>query len=900
MIVDGNALLHRAWHAIPLLQTKKGEVVNAVYGFATIFLKALKDLAPTHTAVAFDTPAPTFRHTEFIAYKAQREKKPEELYQQIGRIKEFLSGLGVQTFQKEGYEADDVIATVVASLRRNYPDTDIIIVTGDMDALQLVDEKTNVYTLKRGITDTIIYDQKAVAERFGGLMPKQLREVKALRGDPSDNIPGVRGIGEKGAVDLVKQFGTIEDLYRQLENVDDLIKKKLISKRLAEILLSHKEDAFLSHRLVTLVYDLDIGFDFSACERRQGDRERLVALFQELDFKSLLPRIQELSDSPNRSLSQDHKPYTLLVQERDILDLCARMRRSPMCAIDTETTSLNTLDSELLGISISIKNGEAYYIPWNNKGREWKKELIAILEDPAVLKVAHNGKYDMGVFANEGITLAGLVFDTMLAAYLINPGTRSYSLDALSFSEFGYQKIPITALIGTGKHQISMRDVAVEKLSVYACEDADFTFRLYEKYAKELVGLNQVKLLSDIEAPLIPVLVAMERAGVKIDLGRLVLLSKEVSDMRTGHATQIYSLAGEEFNINSPIQLKKVLFEKLAIVPPKLKKGKTGISTAASELEKMQGLHPIMDHILSYRELTKLLNTYIDVLPTLVHPKTGRIHTSFNQTIAATGRLSSSNPNLQNIPIKQALGRKIRSCFIGEQGTTLVAADYSQVELRIIASLAKDKKMIRAFHEGIDIHTATAAEMNGVPLEEVTKEMRRAAKEVNFGVLYGMGPQGLSVAAGISYVAAAQFIERYFAAYPQIQEYIETTIALARANGYSETFFGRRRYLPDLQAGMQQLRAAAERAAINMPIQGTAADIMKLAMIRIHEKIRHRDDARMILQVHDELVFEVKEESLPILAPLIQEEMESVVKLDVSLVVDVKYGKNWEDMKSIS
>lgn len=893
MIVDGNALLHRAWHAIPSLQTKKGELVNAAYGFVSIFLKSLKELRPTHVAVAFDTPSPTFRHIAFVAYKAHREKKPDELYRQIDRIRQILHALHIVTFEKDGYEADDVIATLVKNARSQNEDAEIIILTGDMDALQLIDEKTRVCSLKKGISETILYDTAAVKERFEGLEPGQLKEVKALRGDPSDNIPGVKGIGEKTAVDLITRFGTLENVYHTLEADKDA---QLIPARTIEKLRTHKDDAFLSYQLVQLISDLDLGFSLSACERTAPDRETVLSLFQELEFRTLIPRVAELGNGGEQKNVSNF--YTTLTQEKDIFALCALIRKKGYCVLDTETTSLTPFDAELLGISICMESGKAHFIPWDTTGKNWKAELLSILKDAAIQKIGHNIKYDLEIFRSQNIVFNGIFFDTMLAAYILNPGTRSYGLDALSFSEFGYQKIPITALIGTGKNQMSMKHVPLAKLSVYACEDADMTFRLYEKYANQLRELKQENLFFTIELPLIEVLAAMELSGVKIDPEKLATLSEKVHALCDEEKKSIYTLVGEQFNINSTQQLKKILFEKLAIVPPKLKRGKTGISIAASELEKMKGLHPIIDHILSYRELTKLLNTYIDVLPTLAHSKTGKIHTSYNQTIASTGRLSSSNPNLQNIPIKTDLGRNIRSCFVAPVGFELLTADYSQVELRIVASLAKDKKMIAAFREGVDIHTATAAEINNVSLANVTPSMRRAAKEINFGILYGMGAQALAQSAQISSAEASRFIETYFAAYPHIHEFIEQTIALARVKGYSETFFGRRRYLPDLQSGLPQLRAAAQRAAINMPVQGTAADIMKLAMIAVYKKIKDCNDIAMILQVHDELVFEIKQGNTETYARVIKEEMETVAKFEVPLIVEFKQGMNWEDMKN--
>ncbi|MDO8490130.1 MAG: DNA polymerase I [bacterium] len=904
MIVDGNALLHRAWHALPPLTTSSGEIVNAVYGFLSIFLKAVKDISPTHVAATFDLKGPTFRHVQYVEYKATRVKQPDELYMQLDRIKTVVRALGILIFERKGFEADDVIATLCTRIANERPSAEIVIVTGDMDALQLVNTQTTVYCPRRGISDIALYDEKAVSARYGGLQPKQLVEYKALRGDVSDNIPGVKGIGEKTAIELVHRYGTVDNM---LAAADDEIGVPFKYAKSIEKIVEQKEMAQMSRMLVELIHDVPIDFSFEKCALGRYDHEKVIQLFQELEFKSLIPRLSDLPDFSNTPTYSNNSSsrgkssviYTCIESEKDALVLIAELHEAKLFSFDTETTSTIAIDADVVGVSFSKKEAEAFYIPWTLEGREWRKELKKLLEDPTIAKVGHNIKYDIEVMHRVDVALSGVVFDSMIAAYIINPGTREYGLDALAFAEFGYQKIPITSLIGAGKNQKSMAEVALADISPYACEDADFTLRLYTAFSKKLKENGQEKLLNEMELPLIDVLVSMEESGIALDVPFVQSCAKRVKKELAEIEKKIYTLAGEEFNIGSPLQLKKILFEKLAISTNRIKKGKTGLSTAASELEKMRLLHPIIDAIVQYREYSKLLNTYIDVLPTLVRPATGRIHTSYNQTITTTGRLSSSNPNLQNIPIRQEIGRELRKGFIATPGCTLLSADYSQIELRIVASLAKDIKMIEAFKKGDDIHTITAALIQGVKPEEVTHEMRRAAKEVNFGILYGMGPQGLAASAGISFGEAQQFIDQYFVAYPGVRAYLDETIRIAREKGYVETLFGRRRYVPELQSSMPQVRNAAERAAVNMPIQGTEADIIKFAMIAVHKEIQKIKNVHLLLQVHDELVFEVANDVVQDVATKIQKIMESVVTLEVPVIVDLKYGPNWGEMKKI-
>ncbi|MBI4239410.1 DNA polymerase I [Candidatus Uhrbacteria bacterium] len=909
MIFDGHALLHRAWHALPPLTTQKGEMVNAVYGFASIFMKALKEYSPLYVAVTFDKKGPTFRHKEYAEYKAHREKKPDEFHDQLIRVREFLSLLGIPLFEKDGFEADDIIATLCKHLEKERVET--MIVTGDRDSLQLIDGSTNVLLFRKGISEADLIDETKVAEMYGGLAPKQLLEYKALRGDPSDNIPGVKGIGEKTAIGLIAAHGSLRGVYEALEKKDPALKPAVATK-----LEASKSDAFLSHRLAKLSSDVPLDINIERCRVGNYDVAGLLQFIQELEFKTLVSRLKDLPGMEELSIQfqqqqkkADTKDYILCSTNKQYDELLENMRATRLFSLDTETDSTHALEARLLAMSFSFRVGNAYCLVWSRVPDRYKKEIQAILEDTAIHKVGHNIKYDCEVLQSEGIYLGGIVCDTMLAAYILNPGVRDYSLDSLSLTEFGYQKIPITDLIGKGKSQISMFDVPDAQMYEYACEDADFTLRLYTLFRKRLEEYSQTSLFEALEMPLISTLIEMETNGVLIDRALLKKISIELDKEIQSCEKKITTYAGEDFNINSPTQLKKILFENLHLSGPRLRKGKTGLSTAASELEKMRSLHPIIECILQYREFAKLKNTYIDVFPELISKKTGRIHTSYNQTIAATGRLSSSNPNMQNIPQRNTMSKEIRKCFIAEKGYSLLAADYSQIELRIVAALAKDKKMIDVFKRGGDIHTMTAAATHGIEPHEVTPAMRRAAKAINFGIIYGMGPQALAESTGTSYNEAVDFIDRYFLAYPGVRAYLDETIAKARKSKYTETLFGRRRYLPELNSGISHVRNAAERMAVNMPIQGTGADIMKLAMIRVYEYLEKEfgiekrplqdKHVRMILQVHDELVLEVKTEIARRVAEEIKKIMESVVHLEAPLVVDVKLGGNWGEMDTV-
>ncbi len=920
MLIDGNALVHRGYHAVPGLTTKTGQPVGAVYGFTMILLRAIKDLKPTHIACSFDLAGPTFRHEQYAEYKGTRVKADQELYDQFPKVKEVVRALNIPIFEKEGFEADDVLGTLARELTvQNNHSCEVMIVTGDMDTLQLVNDCVKVYTLKKGISDTAIYDTKAVRERYG-LEPSQMIDYKALRGDPSDNIKGVKGIGEKGAVDILKAFHSIETLY---EHVHAGTVGEKIKPRVLQLLQEQEESARQSYFLATIVQTVPMHIEIPAYEFSQTQLQHVTTLFQELEFRTLLDKLPKsynpLTNVPVEQVdtaeevhvgiggvqsgSVTSQEYHLVDTPERLAPLLAELQTATEFALDTETTSVQAVDADLLGVSFCVQAGVAYYVV--AAVVKESKELQKFLESD-LIKIGHNIKYDYVVLQNAGIVLGGSWFDTMIASYLLNAGTRQHGLDALAFTEFGYQMQPIEDLIGKGKTQISMADVPVEKVSWYSCEDVDMTLRLKEKYAPELEVENVQSVFTDIEMPLIPVLADMEQAGI--------LLDKKLLQALSGHAEidilelekEIHKLAGQEFNIASPKQLKEILFEKLGLSSEGNKKTKTGLSTAAGELEKMLGLHPIIEKIMQYRELTKLQSTYLLALPEMVNKKTGRIHTSYNQTIAATGRLSSTDPNLQNIPVKgDGLGSEIRKAFVAAKGYTLLSLDYSQIELRVVAHLSQDKAMMDVFHRGEDIHTSTAMGLFGVTAEKVTKDMRRHAKTVNFGILYGLSAFGLSYRmAELNLGDAKQYIEKYFATYPGVKAYIEQVKAEVKASAVVVNELGRKRKFPEIKSGQFFIRQAAERAAVNFPIQSLAADVIKVAMINIYEALSTKyfalgTDCRMLLQVHDELVFEVKEDKVEQYIRLIKPLMEEAIKLSVPVLCEAKVGNNWGEMEKV-
>jgi DNA polymerase I len=929
IIVDGNAVVHRSFHALPPMTNKEGKQVNAVYGFLTTFFKAIKEFNPEYIAVTFDRREKTFRHEKYDEYKAGRSKQPDELYEQIPIIKTVLEAMNVKIYDKAGYEADDLIGTLCESKQVDRDDVHSIIVTGDMDALQLVDDNTSVFTLRKGINDTIVYKEEQVREKYNGLTPTQLIDYKGLRGDPSDNIPGVPGVGEKTAIGLIREFGSMEEMYAKVEaKVYDNIK---VTPRIYGLLIDNKDQAILSKELGTIVRDVPMEFELEDARVAGYDKEVVFGLFQDLEFKSLLNRLPEIDANVanNRNAndanvetgeeskktkkpfgklkvqgqesnnSEGHK-YKYVVEEKDFEMFLGKLEKQDVFVFDTETTGLDVFEDRLLGVSFCWGDGEAYYVEGK---KEYIEKLKPIFKDDKVKKIAHNMKFDVKVMRVAGIAVAGIYFDTMIASYLLNPGTRAHKLDDLVFRELGYQMTKLTEIAEKKQGQLFMEDVDSGKLADYSCEDADYTWRMVEILKSELEKNKMWDLFVDIEMPLINVLIEMEMNGVKLDTDHLEKMSRSVGGKIDKLTKKIHDIAGEEFNVSSPKQLKVILFEKLEISTFGLSKTKTGFSTAAGELEKLKDQHEIIPLITEYRELTKLKSTYIDALPKLIVEKTGRVHTDFNQTVTATGRLSSSNPNLQNIPIRSELGREIRRAFVADKGKKIIAADYSQIELRVIACLADDKTMIEGFNRGDDIHSVTAAKIYGVELKDVTKEMRSGAKEVNFGVLYGMGAWGLAERKGISRAEAKDFIDKYFENFSSVRKYLDEMKETAKEQGYVETIFGRRRYLPEINSGIPQVRSSAERMAINMPVQGAGADLMKMAMINVYKKVKSQmlnvKGVKLLLQVHDEIVLEVPDGMVEEVGEMVRGEMENVYKMCVPIDVDVEVGEDWESLREM-
>jgi len=914
VLIDGHALAYRAFHALPEdMKTAQGELTNAVYGFTSMLLSVLRDEKPTHIVVTFDKGR-TFRHDVYPDYKAHRAKMPEEMRSQMERIRQVVETLGIPVFEQEGYEADDLLGTLARQAGEQGVDT--LIVTGDMDLLQLVDEHTRVLTSRWRFSDTVIYDVEGVQRRYG-LAPTQLVDFKALVGDKSDNIPGVRGVGEKTAARLLQQYGSLGGIYEHVDEVQARFRNKLEAER---------DMAFLSRRLATIVRDTPVQLDLDNCRVRSFDREPVLTLFRELEFRSLVERflepeqrqlqpagaVRQLSlfgaapaTTPAAVPSAD---YQIIADEEALCRLVARLEGAPALTLDTETTHTDPVQAELVGIALTDAPERGYYIPIAAPPDDPRLALGTVLEALAPLlnnaekpKYGHNLKYDLTVLEQAGARVKGLTFDTMVAEWLINPASRNLGLKNLAWARLQQRMTPITDLIGKGKGQKTMDQIPIAQVAPYACADVDMTHRLVAVLEAELKEKHLWSLFTEVEMPLMPVLAAMEMAGVRLDVAQLERMSEELADRLSELDTRIQEMVGYSFNVNSTQQLSDALFKTLGLPTQGLRRTKSGhFSTAAGVLERLRGKHPVIDLILEQRGLAKLKSTYMDALPRLVNPHTGRLHTSYKQTGTVTGRLSSSDPNLQNIPVRTELGRQVRRAFVAEPGWKLIAADYSQVELRVMAHISGDEGLLGAFARGEDIHASTATAIMGVPLAEVTSDMRRVAKAVNFGLSYGQTAYGLANATGLTQAEAEDFIKAYFERFPRVREYIDTTKALATRQGYVETLLGRRRYFPELQPGSRaphNVRQAAERMAINAPIQGTAADIINIATIHLHRALQERGlRARMILQVHDELVVEAPDDEVEIVAPLMREVMENAFELKAPLKADLKVGQNWGEM----
>ena len=916
LIIDGHALIHRSFHALPTsLTTKDGTVVNAVYGFTSFLLKACLEFKPQYLVLTLDSAGPTFRHEEYTDYKATRAAAPDEFYHQVPLVEELAKALDIPIFIKPGFEADDLIGTIASRAAR---ETDWIsyIVTGDMDSLQLVNERTFVYAMSRGLSDSITYDQDAVKARYG-LRPDQIVDYKALRGDPSDNIPGVKGIGEKTATELLQTFGTLKGVYEAVKKNNPRLKP-----RVADLLIASQEDAWLSQELATIKCDVDLEINWESLRLGSFDLEEATKLFTAFEFRSLLGRLRQLKavasgEDTDVVEVKESKPkkkakrnYHLIKTEADFEKFLKKLKTTKEIALNIEAQ-----DEELLGLSFCWSDTEAYYLDiltassktnvnlFNYEKKAgtalaYLEKLRPILEAANIQKITHESKQAWRLLKRAGVNLNGISFDTFLADYLLTPDNRQHNLETLAFRELGWEKKSLNDLLGKGADKINLDRVDAIKRAEFAGEKAaiiwDLTKTLTPKIKSE--GLDEV--LEKIELPLAIILGKMENTGIKVETEPLekltIALEKRLKEIRS----EAVALVGEDFNLNSPKQLQIILFEKLKLENKGIKKTKAGYSTADLELQKIADAHPIVPLIQEYRELNKLVSTYTTALPKMINPETGRIHTNYQQAVAATGRLSSSEPNLQNIPAHKETGQEIRRAFVATPGYKLLSLDYSQIELRLAAHFSGDKKLLAAFKNRQDIHRATAAQINEVPLEEVTKKMRFEAKAINFGVLYGQGPHGLSQNAHISYQQARDFITKYFEVYPKVKKMVDSFIEEARDRGYTQTLGGRKRYLPELNSSNPVARRAAERMATNTPIQGSAADLIKIAMINIDKKISgQEEEIRLLLQIHDELIFEIKDGQVDYWLPQLKDLMESAFDLSVPIVVEATTGDSWADLK---
>lgn len=914
VIIDAMALAYKAYFAFISrpLSTKKGEPTSAVYGFMTQLLKVLESHKPDYIAVAFDSKEKTFRHEKYEAYKSSREEMPEDMIPQLERIKQIIAALKIPVYILPGYEADDIIGTAVKKAENLGLES--LAITPDKDYFQLITDKTKIVRPGKSTDEVIIYDKKKVEEELG-FEPKFMVDYLALIGDSSDDIPGVPGIGPKTAVPLIQKFGTIENIYNNI----DKIEKESIRKKLLE----NKDKAFLSKELATIHTAVPLNFNFEDAKFEKPDFEKLREIFVELEFKSLYSKLLEIYGNSEKLKSEVEKEkiveqssfikneveYKLINNIKELDNLVKLLKNSKEFVFDTETDGLKPYEIQLAGVSFCTEPKKAFFVPiepndniglFSNANRkaipinDFVKKFKSVFEDNSIKKICQNGKYDIAVLRHQNIFVKNFYFDTMLASYVLDPDQK-HNMDDLAQKYLNYKPIPLSDLIGNKKDPSKIFEVDVKILSDYSAEDADITFRLYQRLDEELRKERIEKVAYDIEFPLVPVLEDMEYEGIKIDTEALQQQSKELEILMDNYAQQIYRLAGEEFNINSTKQLQEILFDKLKLTTGR--KTKTGFSTDARSLENLRGEHEIIDIILNYRQVAKLKSTYTDALPNLINPKTGRVHTSFNQTGASTGRLSSNDPNLQNIPIRTDLGKEIRKAFVPRDKNHLIlSADYSQIELRIMASICEDETLMKAFKNGEDIHRSTAALVFNVKPEDVTPDMRRKAKEVNFGILYGIGPFGLKTRLGISQTHAKEIIDTYFRTFKKVKDFMDDSVLKAKEKGYAETLYGRRRYLKNINSNNRVVRQFEERVAINMPIQGTAADMIKLAMIKIHRELEKKNyKTKMVLQVHDELVFDAYKSEINELKPMIKKLMEEAFPLKVPVVADIGVGENWLD-----
>jgi len=881
-LIDGNSYLYRAYYALPHLSNSAGLPTNAVLGFTNMLIKVMREDRPDFFAVVFDVKGPTFREEAFKEYKIHRPKTPPDLLVQIPYIKKIIRSFGIPTLELPGYEADDVLGTLSSRGEKEFR---VFIITGDKDAFQLISD--SVFVL-REIKERTIYDADKVMERYG-VKPSQIPDLMALMGDKIDNIPGVPGIGEKRATPLIREYGTLENL---LDKVDTIT-----SPALQRALKEHRDQSILSKMLATIRTDSPIEVEWATLKVGKPDTATLVEIFKELEFSGLMKQF-----APSGTLSE--KTYRVVLDKGEFDALCDRLRAVPAFAVDLETTDQRPMWAQIVGISLSFEDHHAFYIPIRHRYDGCPDQLEPgyvlgalkpIIEDHGITKYGQNIKYDIICLEQAGIHLQGLGFDTMVASYVLNPTKHNHNLTQISLEYLGHKPISYEEVTGKGKQAKRFDEVHVEQAGEYSCEDADLAFLLTNRLKPRIEEEGLAGLYYGLEIPLVPILAAMERTGVRIDTGLLADLSKELGLEIERLSERIFAVSGETFNIDSPKQLSQVLFERLKL--PSVKRTKTGQSTDVDVLMTLAAMgHELPALLLDYRQIRKLKSTYVDSLPDMVHPVTRRLHTSFNQTVTATGRLSSSDPNLQNIPIRTEQGRRVRQAFIPEEGFLILSADYSQIELRILAHLSQDPILLESFRQGEDIHTRTACEVFGLEPGQVNPEMRRRAKTINFGIIYGMSGFGLSQDLGVDQSIAQQYIDHYFERYAGVRAFIDALLEQAREKGYVTTLFNRRRFIKELDSPNRNTRQMAERMAINSPIQGSAADLIKQAMVNLYPRMsRELPHARLILQIHDELLFEIREDEVSRATDIIREEMEGALHLTLPVKVDINTGKSWAD-----
>jgi DNA polymerase I len=882
-LIDGSAYLYRAYHAIRSLSNAAGFPTNAIFGFTRMLLKLMEERAPQHIGMFFDAKGPTFRHELYADYKANRPPMPDDLAMQIPPVKAVTEAFRIPVIEMGGYEADDLIGTTARQAAA--AGFDVVIVTGDKDFVQLLTERIAIWDPMKE-KDILMDDITAT----NGVSPSQMIDVMGLSGDTADNVPGVPGIGPKTALKLIQSYASLEGVYAHIDEI------KGIKQR--ENLLAFKDQALLSRDLVTICTEAPITFDPEVYRATAPDEEKLAEICQTYEFRQLQQRFTAPTEGPA-------KHYHGIMDGEALAQLVTKLARADRVALDTETTSQDPMRAELVGMSFALEPHEAYYIPCAHRYlgaptqmtcKDVLDTLKPILENPAIGKIGQNIKYDWMVLSRHGVDLQGVCFDTMVASYLLNPSKRSHSLDQIAMDFLGHKTITYAEVVGKGSKKAGFEAVPVEQAIPYAAEDADITLMAYEALRPQLENLSLMDLFNTVEMPLVPVLLNMEMAGITVDQDRLQELSKSFASQLEALETSIYAMAGEPFNIKSSQQLGRILFEKLALPVQKKTKKKTGYSTDVGVLTTLAEHHELPALVLRHRSLAKLKSTYVDALMDMVHPTTHRIHTSYNQSVTATGRLSSSDPNLQNIPIRTEEGREIRKAFIPRPGWKLLAADYSQVELRILAHYAQDATLINAFASNQDIHTRTACEVFETSEEMIDNELRRHAKVINFGIVYGMGPYSLSQDLGISQAMAKTYIDNYFKHYPGVKTFIDETIATAHRTKQTSTLMGRIRLLPDIDSRNHNVRQFAERTAVNTPIQGTAADLIKLAMIAVDRKLRDAShQAVMLLSVHDEIVLEVPPPEIEAVGTMVQSTMENIWDLAVPLKVNMAFGDNWNE-----